>query len=336
MSTMSESELAHRPVAFPVEERLLDSIESLLCCPYCHGRLNRSAASLSCPQCKEDFPLRNGRLDFLLRRDVVRHLDFRVGNDRPRPDGFPFTYPMSPPREDWIPSEKWTQLRRPQVTLLKYVPRPTRRPSFALDLGCGSAKDRAFIESLGYVYVGCDPFNERAPMMADAHALPFRDGSFGVVFALTVMEHFQNPFVATAEIRRILEPGGRFIGTVEQLVPFHMDSYYNMTQYGIYNVLAQTGLDPLCISPATGWTGVVAHYSGSYWRGVPKKVRLAIARSQDRFSRSLWTLRARIKREPTDDLVKDWMLKFAGGFKFVAERRDPDRADDRPPGPPGH
>ncbi len=154
------------------------------------------------------------------------------------------------------------------------------------------------------------------------------DASFDVVYALTVMEHFQNPFVATAEVHRVLKPAGRFIGTVEQLVPMHMDSFYNMTAYGIFNVLVSAGLHPLVISPSTGWTGVAGLLSGSYWPGVPRAAKGAAIHALDALSFVMWKLRARIKGQDTANLRLDWMVKFAGGFKFVAEKAADPQAED--------
>jgi SAM-dependent methyltransferase len=264
--------------------------------------------------------LDNGTLDLRPKRPVQRSLTFAIGTDRPRPDSFEFTYPMPRASDDWVPQQAWDKLTRPNVSLLTYIPRPIEGASVCLDLGCGSARDRTFVEELGYQYIGCDPFDTRAPVLADGHALPFRNGSVSVVLAMQVMEHFQNPFVAAAEVKRVLAPGGRFIGTVEQLVPFHMDSFYNMTRFGIFNTLAQVGLEPICISPSTGWTGIGAHFSGTYWPGVPRPVRNVLAKSQDRVSRVLHVLRARVKRGGAPANEKEWFLKYAGGFKFVAER----------------
>jgi SAM-dependent methyltransferase len=264
----------------------------------------------------------DGRQDLRPVVPLARTLSFNVGADRPRPDAFAFTYPMPPAPDNWISEDAWKRLQRPNVTLLTWLPRPRSDRDIVLDLGCGSAKDRDFIEAIGFRYVGCDPFSDKAPMLADGHALPFRTGSVSAVLAMQVMEHFQNPFVATTEVKRVLRPGGRFIGTVEQLVPFHMDSFYNMTGYGIFNTLSQSGLRPMCISPATNWTGIFAHYNGSYWPGVPKRLRQALARGQDAVSLALWKTRARIKRDHAD-VDEFWHRKFAGGFKFVAEKDDP-------------
>ena len=299
---------------------LSPEVFSIFCCPYCQGDLKQATGTWECSRCAVIFPTRSGVPDFRLTKSVQRSLTFEVGGDRPDPSSFHYTYPMSKATDAWIAEEHWKRLLRPQATLLSYIPPPKGPRTFALDLGCGSAKDRAFIESLGFIYVGCDPYDTRAPILADGHALPFKCDSFTVVFGLTVMEHFQNPFVCTAEVRRVLEVGGRFIGTVEQLVPFHMDSFYNMTKFGTYNVLAQSGLQPIAISPSSGWTGIVAHYSGSYWRGMPSWVRQGVAHSQDGVSILLWKLWSLLRHRPISNLESEWMLKFAGGFKFVAER----------------
>ncbi|HVS85978.1 MAG TPA: class I SAM-dependent methyltransferase [Gaiellaceae bacterium] len=50
---------------------------------------------------------------------------------------------------------------------------------------------------------------------ADAEdALPFEDGSFDVVVMGEVLEHLADPAAAVANVRRVLRPGGRFVGSV--------------------------------------------------------------------------------------------------------------------------
>jgi SAM-dependent methyltransferase len=44
--------------------------------------------------------------------------------------------------------------------------------------------------------------------------LPFEDETFDVIVAGELMEHLADPAAAVANIRRVLRPGGRFVGSV--------------------------------------------------------------------------------------------------------------------------
>jgi SAM-dependent methyltransferase len=50
--------------------------------------------------------------------------------------------------------------------------------------------------------------------VALAEELPFASASFDLVVAIGVMEHFENPDAATAEIRRVLCPSGHYIALI--------------------------------------------------------------------------------------------------------------------------
>jgi ubiquinone/menaquinone biosynthesis C-methylase UbiE len=50
-------------------------------------------------------------------------------------------------------------------------------------------------------------------VVADAHALPFPDGSFAAVVAVGVLPWLERPAAALAEIRRVLAPGGSAVLT---------------------------------------------------------------------------------------------------------------------------
>ena len=78
-------------------------------------------------------------------------------------------------------------------------------------------------------------------MFGDAHFLPFRAGAFDVVFAYAVLEHLYNPFLALAEVRRVLRPGGLFVGAVSQGEPFH-DSFFHMTPWALVALAEASGL----------------------------------------------------------------------------------------------
>jgi ubiquinone/menaquinone biosynthesis C-methylase UbiE len=59
----------------------------------------------------------------------------------------------------------------------------------------------------------------------DARCLPFAGGQFRSVVSVSVLEHVPNPERAVAEVFRVLQPGGSFVGTVE-LADLHDHLYY--------------------------------------------------------------------------------------------------------------
>ncbi|TWU27174.1 putative S-adenosylmethionine-dependent methyltransferase [Novipirellula galeiformis] len=105
-----------------------------------------------------------------------------------------------------------------------------------LDLGCGSRDHAAPVESLNHRYVGVDYSNKAADFLADAHALPFKDGSFDCVLSYAVLEHLYNPFVAVSEVCRVLRPGGIYLGTVSLGEPFHQ-SFFHVTPWGFLSLI---------------------------------------------------------------------------------------------------
>ena len=150
-----------------------------------------------------------------------------------------------------------------------------------LDLGCRyGALTRAYLD--GNHVVGLDVDRDA---LAEAAAigietrwadvdepLPFEDGSFDVVVAGELIEHLRDPDRLVAEVRRVLRPGGRFVGSVPNF-------------FRLRNRLAMLAGRPLdhdpthlhLLGPAAverllaGWDGLELHYLASrYLRLSPK------------------------------------------------------------------
>lgn len=120
--------------------------------------------------------------------------------------------------EEWY---WWHRARQSIVTRLlrRYV---GEAPNPILDVGCGTGATSAAIANGGQL-LGIDlgpqavaSARERGLEVAqmDATSIGARSDCFGLVVALDVLEHLDDPMAAAREFRRALRPGGRLLVTV--------------------------------------------------------------------------------------------------------------------------
>ncbi len=229
-----------------------------LVCPLCRGRLQRAEAGARCEACDHDFGRTEwGALDLRLPREKRYPVHFTVGPAAaPAPDPSFLPLPARP-----SPEVDFTGVPRPynlSNEFLSHFPRAKTPQAMILDLGCGDAIHQPICTHAGYEWVGVDHAAKGAPILADAHSLPFADGVFDCVLTVAVFEHLKYPFVAIEELHRVLKPGGRLVGSVAFLEPFHGNSYYHHSHLGTLNVLRHGGFTVEHVAPFVHWTGLLA------------------------------------------------------------------------------
>ncbi|MFJ5925632.1 class I SAM-dependent methyltransferase [Kitasatospora sp. NPDC092948] len=148
----------------------------------------------------------------------------------------------------------WFQQKR---QLLARELRRIGTPGRALDIGAaGGGNSRVLLEhgwktvigDLSETAVGIAVERGLDAHVADARDLPWEDGSFDLVTAFEILEHIEEDDVASAQIFRVLRPGGNALITVPQdmrLWSAHDEKCDHVRRYdrdGLTKVLEGAGL----------------------------------------------------------------------------------------------
>lgn len=199
------------------------------------------------------------------------------------------------------------------------------RPRVVMDLGCGRGDSvdlfRAHAPDIDWVGVDIPVSPEvLARQRTDARfvtydgtTLPFEDQTFDLIYSRQVLEHVRHPVVHLAEVRRVLRPGGAFVGSTSQLEPYHSRSLWNYTPFGFAEIVGEAGLRLVELRPGID--------------GVTLIMRSYLERP-DGFDR-WWT-----EESPLNAVIDDWAretdrspiqvnlrkLQFAGQFAFLVRR----------------
>jgi 2-polyprenyl-3-methyl-5-hydroxy-6-metoxy-1,4-benzoquinol methylase len=132
-----------------------------------------------------------------------------------------------------------------------------RRFDDALDVGCGEG----FLRTCGVSNtVGIDlSHGESVNVIASAEHLPFREGSFALVFAGEVLEHTNEPWNALREWVLVLEPTGMIIVSTPNGLLISLDNPQHQHAVG-YRALvkAMDKLGLACVSKSGVFTGLIS------------------------------------------------------------------------------
>jgi tellurite methyltransferase len=127
--------------------------------------------------------------------------------------------------DEWAGIEAGSKWLQPEEDVIAWA--ATLAPGArVLDLGAGVGRHALFLARQGFAVTALDAAPEGLAAMereggvetvlARMHALPFEDGAFDHVLSWNVIYHGDEDIVlrTIAEIRRVLKPGGTYLGTM--------------------------------------------------------------------------------------------------------------------------
>jgi SAM-dependent methyltransferase len=286
--------------------------------------MDQTGSGANCNGCSTEYEFNsNGQLDLRLKQAKQRQLTFELGTHLPKPD-FDFV-PLEinkSPQVDFTQAIKACHLSKKiriskRKSLISHFPKAKEPNSLMLDLGCGDTVFRDLCEHAGFEYVGLDYDAPKAPILGDAHALPFKDNSFEFVLSLAVLEHLRYPFVMMQEVHRVLKSEGKFMGTVSYLEPFHGDSFYHHTHLGVFNSLHYGGFTVERVAPNLQWSSLTAQASMGLFPNMPRNLCKVLVLPLSVLSLLWWGARGLLDRNVNK---QDRPLQTVAAYTFIGSK----------------
>jgi SAM-dependent methyltransferase len=247
------------------------------------------------------YPVLNGIPDLRPQKTIKGNIEYEL-QDHASFRNFPYQRSLLP----MFPENLRIMNDLKESNVSGFIP-PAHENAFCLDNGCGGGSMRSFLESYGYEYVGIDNesgvttgqgggerFEGGATHIGDLHRLPFPDHTFQFSVSYSVFEHLQQPIVAAKELFRVMQPGGICFAAIASIIPFHMDSFYHHTHFGVLNTFTSAGFEVKQIAPAD-WNAYIAISAMDGLPG-PKWIRNMAANTIFGLHRFLWYFRTVSKR----------------------------------------
>lgn len=298
---------------------LSEAVWDVLTCSYCGRKLEKSADGALCPACGLKYSCTDsGSLDLRLQRQKRYPLEFELGMPLFPEDGFQFDSLQQNDRPE-LDLSKVKIPRHLTKEILSYFPKAASSGSLMLDLGCGNGVHRELCQQAGFEWVGLDYEAPGAPILGDAHSLPFEDKAFEFILCVTVLQYVRYPFVAIREAYRVLKPGGKLIGTVAFLEPSHGTSFYHHSHLGVYNLLQYGGFTVQKVAPQERWPVLKALASMGLFYGMPRAFAQAIMFPLQLFHQLWWQVGGLVTGRNLENIRN---RHFTGSHTFIARKPD--------------
>jgi ubiquinone/menaquinone biosynthesis C-methylase UbiE len=294
-----------------------NSIWNILTCSHCSGALRETDSGAKCLNCGLEYQYTpSNSLDLRLRKHKKYGVEVDIGDALLSEKNFQF----EPLKENVKPEVDFSNVSIPwhlKKELLSYFPKAKLANSLMLDLGCGSSIHKNVCEHAGFEWVGLDHDSSNALILGDAHSLPFKSDSFEFILSIAVLEHIRFPFVMMREACRVLKPGGKFIGTVAFLEPFHGNSFYHHTHLGTFNSLQDGGFEVEKVAPSEEWSVLVAQASMGLFPKMPSFISQSIVYPIQLLHR-LWWFAGSFATPKSNNYHR--VINTTGAFTFIATK----------------
>lgn len=185
--------------------------------------------------------------------------------------------------------------------------------ALTLDVGCGGGRLTAEILRAGAGVVGVDLSGENlrrvrqrvgsenfCPVVADVHHLPFREGSFGVIFLSSLLEHLELPEKALRESVTLLRGTGYVVIIVpyKEKIRYHLCIHCNRPTPGFAHLHSFDETKLLTLLEASGLKavhrerfanklldffaagGMLRSFPFGFWRTLDKLLNLVLPRME--------------------------------------------------------
>ena len=198
----------------------ISQLESLLCCPKCHGQLTSKEGGLRCSPCGCTYPIQGGKPNFVesefshtsdsvfqqeqMHESSLRAKLFNLGSRFVSSDYTPVDHLMEFVRE--IPPD-----------------------AVVVELGSGNRR-------LHDGFLNLDLFGfPNVDVMSDIQQTPLAEATVDYAILDTVLEHVPNPQRVVCEVHRILKPGGKLLCITPFIFNYHgyPNHYCNFSKDGL-------------------------------------------------------------------------------------------------------